>query len=173
MSAGLIRNAAQRRLIVLLLNIQIKIILIQFTHVLQYDCAQQLSNPAWSRFEHRRNTSVAMNRNYSETSQISIPADKVPLNRSNYKCISLYVILLFCCSAGGLNPAVLKVETYVNPTTKNCCSSAFVHLLGGKKEGIGPLSFLSKLLVGIIIFDLWRECRRREKVQSFPFESCI
>ena len=67
-----------------------------------------------------------------------------------------------------------RLETYVNsPTTKNCCSSAFVHLLGGKKEGIGPLSFLSKLLVGIIIFDLWRECRRREKVQSFPFESCI
>ena len=29
-----------------------------------------------SRFEHRRHTSVAMNRNYSETCQISIPADK-------------------------------------------------------------------------------------------------
>ena len=28
------------------------------------------------RFEHRRHTSVAMNRNYSETSMISIPADK-------------------------------------------------------------------------------------------------
>jgi len=29
-----------------------------------------------TRFEHRRHTSVAMNRNYSETCQISIPADK-------------------------------------------------------------------------------------------------
>ncbi|XP_023328465.1 potassium voltage-gated channel subfamily B member 2 isoform X2 [Eurytemora carolleeae] len=29
-----------------------------------------------ARFEHRRHTSVAMNRNYSETSQICIPADK-------------------------------------------------------------------------------------------------
>ena len=28
------------------------------------------------RFEHRRHTSVAMNRNYSETSMMSIPADK-------------------------------------------------------------------------------------------------
>ena len=32
-------------------------------------------NPC-ARFEHRRHTSVAMNRNYSETSMISIPADK-------------------------------------------------------------------------------------------------
>ena len=34
------------------------------------------SSNALSRFEHRRHTSVAMNRNYSETSMISIPADK-------------------------------------------------------------------------------------------------
>ena len=31
---------------------------------------------SYYRFEHRRHTSVAMNRNYSETSMISIPADK-------------------------------------------------------------------------------------------------
>jgi len=34
------------------------------------------SSTAITRFEHRRHTSVAMNRNYSETSMISIPADK-------------------------------------------------------------------------------------------------
>ena len=36
----------------------------------------QRGSTALIRFEHRRHTSVAMNRNYSETSMISIPADK-------------------------------------------------------------------------------------------------
>ena len=35
-----------------------------------------VKNVPFIRFEHRRHTSVAMNRNYSETSMISIPADK-------------------------------------------------------------------------------------------------
>lgn len=40
------------------------------------DCRSRLQRLNYYRFEHRRHTSVAMNRNYSETSMISIPADK-------------------------------------------------------------------------------------------------